>query len=80
MGKTAKKTRSDRRKALKRAAKAAKKALYASYAGTGKRAKKQTKKNTGPSAQRGNHVMSCCGNVGCERCFPQYTCKTANVA
>lgn len=71
MSKSAKKRRSDRRRELKRSAKAAKRALYASYSGTGRRAKR-VKRSSGPTAQKGNHAMSNCGNVGCSKCFPQF--------
>jgi hypothetical protein len=70
MGKSARKRKANIRKEKKRAAKQAKRALYLSYAGTGKRKKKQNKKS-GYTAQRGNHVMLDCGNVGCARCYPQ---------
>lgn len=77
MSKSSRKRNADVRRNKKRAAKAAKRALYASYAGTGRRAKKQGRKAE-MNPQRGNHAMLICGNVGCERCFPQFRAVRQN--
>jgi hypothetical protein len=77
MGKASRKKSADRKKRAKQLAKAAKRALYASYAGTGRKVKKNRKK-AGATPQRGNHVMSDCGNPGCERCYPQFRVARQN--
>jgi hypothetical protein len=77
MGKIGRRSRAEKKKLLKKQAKAARRALYASYAGTGRRAKKRAVRG-GPTAQRGNHAMSNCGNIGCEACFPQFRCRRQN--
>lgn len=77
MSKSSRKRRTEEKKKLKRAAKSARKAFYASLAGTGKRKKKQNQ-SKGQTAQRGNHAMLNCGNVGCEKCFPQRRLLRAN--
>ncbi len=78
MGMNARKLRSEKRKMRKRAAKAAKKALYQSYAGTGRRKKKKSCP-TGATSQKGNHVMTDCGNIGCKACYPQFRVLQANM-
>ena len=53
---------------LKRAAKAAKKAKYEALAGTSKKSKRQRVKKGPVSPNKGQHIMSNCGNVGCQKC------------
>ena len=55
----------------KKALKAAKRALYESYAGTGKRAKKQSKKSPVSGIHKHAHIMQDCGNPGCSKCYPR---------
>jgi len=77
MGAASKKRRAEKRKAAKKQMKAAKKALYASYAGTGRRRKKQPRAGSGVK-KSGHEGSSNCGNVGCKRCFPQFTITPQN--
>lgn len=77
MGGLARKRRADKKKELKRQVKQQRRALYASLAGTSKKKKRQNPRKK-ITAQRGNHVMSDCGNVGCEKCYPQHQVLRAN--
>lgn len=54
----------------KKAAKAAKAAKYKALAGTSKKTKRQRPKTKLAGNLKNAHVMLNCGNVGCERCFP----------
>lgn len=78
MGRASKTRRAEEKKRKKRAAKIARKLLYASYAGQGRRNKKRASRRKEPSTIKGAHVISNCGNIGCERCFPQFRCARAN--
>lgn len=72
MGKKAKKLRSDRKKMAKKGLKAANRAKYEAMRNAGtnsKRQKKNAKKKNG-MGEKGKHLVSNCGNVGCIRCNP----------
>jgi hypothetical protein len=63
--------------ARKKNVKAARKAAYAALAGTSKKKKRQGG-GSGPTAQRGNHIMADCGNPGCKKCYPQLNRSSLN--
>ncbi len=71
MGKASRKRKHDDRMRKKRAAKSARKALYASLAGTGKRPKKVGRRSQVAGIFKHAHVMTDCGNPGCNRCYPR---------
>lgn len=83
MGKAAKTRRSEQRKRQKRSRKDQQQAVYESYkkAGTNKKSKRNAQN---AKAARGvstsKHLVSNCGNVGCERCFPDLSAPRMNAA
>jgi len=58
----------------KRARKTAKQAQYEAYkkAGQNNKSKRFVKKSGTRKIRNKNHAISFCGNIGCERCFPEY--------
>lgn len=68
-GKAARKRKHGDKMARRRAEKAARKAKYLSLAGTSNKNKR--KKGQAGSGHKHEHIMANCGNVGCERCFPE---------
>jgi len=70
VGKASKKRRSETRKKMKKAAKEAKKALYKSYSDRGKERKKS---GGNLKASLIRHPVRPCGNIGCKKCYPQYS-------
>ena len=70
MGKASRKVKHGAKMARKRAVKAARRSEYAAMAGTSKKAKRQGKRG-GPTGHKHAHVMSDCGNPGCQRCYPR---------
>lgn len=74
MSKVGKKRKHEMKMKEKRAKKAAKKSAYAALAGTSKRNKRQArmqKKSVVAGIYKHAHVMSDCGNPGCEKCNPR---------
>ena len=74
MGKKGKKLRSDLKKMKKVAQKRANRAMYDSWRDSGNnsksfRAKKRSKKQG--TGEKGKHLVSNCGNQGCQRCNPR---------
>lgn len=77
MGKAGKKNRGEKKRMQKRAKKAANRAMYDSWRNSGtnsKRQKKNAKKKKG-LGEKGKHLVSNCGNVGCASCFPKFAAK-----
>lgn len=73
MSKKAKKANSDKRKMAKQAKKRANRALYDSRrdAGTNSKSFRARKKaQGGRSQEKGKHLVSNCGNIGCQKCHP----------
>lgn len=61
-----------RRKAERNKLKAARRALYASYAASGNNSKRsKIKAGKARKVRLSRHRLGRCGNVGCERCFPE---------
>jgi hypothetical protein len=72
MGKKGKKLRSDKKKAAKKSLKARNRAYYDSLRDSGnnsKRAKRKAKKKGG-TGNKGKHLIHNCGNIGCQKCYP----------
>jgi hypothetical protein len=73
MGKKGKKLRSDKKKAAKKSLKARNRAYYDSLRDSGnnsKRAKRKAKKKGG-TGNKGKHLIHNCGNIGCQKCYPE---------
>lgn len=80
MSKGARNRNSERRRMEKKRRKEAKRALYKSYSEQGrKNNSKRATKHKVISSVKGNHVMLDCGNVGCEKCYPQYAVVPQNM-
>jgi hypothetical protein len=75
MGKKGKKLRSDAKKLKKKAEKARNKAYYEGLRLSGnnsKRDKNKKKKGKGKrSGDKGKHLIHNCGNIGCQKCYPE---------
>lgn len=78
MGKKGKKKRSDLKKMKKMAIKKANRARYDSMRDSGnnsKRNKRKKKKSGNKGSEKNKHLVSNCGNIGCQKCNPRVKVK-----
>lgn len=73
MGNAARRRRHDQKMRMKRAAKAAKRTAYAALRGTSRKAKKLRGRSRTSAGGKHLHRIENCGNIGCKRCFPQFS-------
>ena len=72
MGKKGKKIRSDKKKIAKQALKARNRSYYEGLRDSGNNSKRQkAKKKKGRSTEKGKHLVHNCGNIGCQKCYPE---------
>lgn len=71
MGKKGKKIRSDKKKVAKQALRARNHSYYEGLRDSGNNSKRQkAKKKKGRSTEKGKHLVANCGNIGCQKCYP----------
>lgn len=83
MSKSSRKNSSARRADERRKRKLMQKALYEQYAregNNGKSARSRNKARAERKVRLISHPLGPCGNVGCERCFPQFRRRRMNEA
>jgi hypothetical protein len=78
MGHTARMSRHDSRMRARRASKSARATAYAAMAGTSAKRKKTRTRAQGAGGGQHRHLVDNCGNIGCGRCYPQFTRKIVN--